>query len=290
MVKTNRSQRTAEAGVHLAGSAFEQLGLAFRVQRENDFGIDAHVELIVDDSATGRLIAVQVKSGPSYLVEQSEASYVFRADSGHVQYWLNHSLPEIVCICDTDNNVVYWQSIAQDTAISTGDGFKFMVPKHQTVSAPSLAALTHIFTPVVSHDKYTILRTSDQSHALPKRYSFHVVLNGTFTKREVASIVRQLTIDGAKRRYYRNNLTERTWGDAAMLKSFGPSSIQVCKTTQTTTCSVAASGSVRHSKSGGDLPALRERTSVMASSWTGIRNTSESPTSSLASRSTRRSS
>ena len=214
MVKANRSQRTAEAGLYLAGMAFEQLGLAFRVQRENDFGIDAHVELIVDDSATGRLVAVQVKSGPSYLVEQSEASYVFRADSGHVQYWLNHSLPVIVCICDMDNNVVYWQSIAQDTAISTGDGFKFMVPKHQTVSAPSLAALTHIFTPVVSHDKYTILRTSDQSHALAKRYSFHVVLNGTFTKREVASIVPQLTIDGAKRRYYRNNLTERTWGDS----------------------------------------------------------------------------
>ena len=214
MVKANRSQRTAEAGLYLAGMAFEQLGLAFRVQRENDFGINAHVELIVDDSATGRLIAVQVKSGPSYLVEQSEASYVFRADSGHVQYWLNHSLPVIVCICDTDNNVVHWQSIAQDTAISTGDGFKFMVPKHQAVSAPSLAELTHIFTPVVSHHKYTILRTSDQSHALAKRYSFHVVLNGTFTKWEVASIVRQLTIDGAKRRYYRNNLTERTWGDS----------------------------------------------------------------------------
>lgn len=213
MPRSSRSQHTAEAGLHLAGLAFEKIGLAFRVQRENDFGIDAHVELLDGEKATGRLIAVQVKSGPSYLSEQDADSYVFRDDAEHFDYWLNHSLPVIVCLCDIDSNTIYWDVVSSDTATSTGTGYKLAVPKRQMLSAKSLDDLASVFTRILAHDKYTIVSTEDISYSMAKRYSFRIVLNGTFTKREIATIVRQQTMDGARRRYYRNHLTAQTWGD-----------------------------------------------------------------------------
>ncbi len=52
------------------------------------------------------------------------------------------------------------------------------------------------------------------SHAGAKRYSFRVVVNSTVNKTEVASIVRQLTNDGAKSIYHRNHLSQGRWGDS----------------------------------------------------------------------------
>ncbi|MCI5212811.1 MAG: hypothetical protein D3910_29365, partial [Candidatus Electrothrix sp. ATG2] len=56
--------------------------------------------------------------------------------------------------------------------------------------------------------------TDDVSHGAAKRYSFKVVINGSATKAEIAAIVRQVTNEGAKRRYHRNHLVEGRWGDS----------------------------------------------------------------------------
>ena len=61
---------------------------------------------------------------------------------------------------------------------------------------------------------YTIFEESDASHAGAKRYSFKAVVNGSVSKTEVYSIVRQLTNDGAKRTYHRNHLSQGRWGDS----------------------------------------------------------------------------
>jgi hypothetical protein len=68
-------------------------------------------------------------------------------------------------------------------------------------------------TPIVPADRYTIFKTDDTSHGAAKRYSFEAVINGNATKAEIAGIVRQLTNEGAKRRYHRNHLVEGQWGD-----------------------------------------------------------------------------
>jgi hypothetical protein len=69
-------------------------------------------------------------------------------------------------------------------------------------------------TPIIPANRYTIFKTDDSSHAGAKRYSFAVVINGTATKAEIAAIVRQVTNEGAKRRYHRNHLVEGRWGDS----------------------------------------------------------------------------
>ena len=67
--------------------SFEALGFAFRPQYAEDYGIDAHAELIEAEHPTGRLLGIQLKSGPSYFTERQDDSYVFRADRTHVEYW-----------------------------------------------------------------------------------------------------------------------------------------------------------------------------------------------------------
>ena len=77
-MKAKKSDRTERIGVGIAMSAFESQGFAFREQSESDYGIDAHAELIEFEQPTGRLLAIQIKSGPSYLSDRSPDGFIFR--------------------------------------------------------------------------------------------------------------------------------------------------------------------------------------------------------------------
>ena len=194
--------------------AFEALGFAFRVQYDEDYGVDAQAELIEEERPTGRLLGIQLKTGPSYFNESQGDSYVFRVDSQHVEYWLDHCLPVLICLCDVDARQVYWQAVDAETATSTGRGFKILIPMSQKLDPNSEANLRNLLTPMVARNRYTIFEQSDVSHGSTKRYSFKVVVNGAANKMEIASIVRQVTIEGAKRVYNRNHLAEGHWGDS----------------------------------------------------------------------------
>lgn len=213
-MKAQDSDRTERIGVGIASTAFERLGFAFREQSVSDYGIDAHAELIESEQPTGRLLGLQLKSGPSYLSETCDEGYVFRMNKEHVEYWQNHALPVLICLCDIDTKTIYWQVVNPATATSTGTGYKFTIPTVQTVSPPSIDALRDILTPIVATDRYTIFKTDDTSHGAAKRYSFEVVLNGSMSKAEVATIVRQVTNKGQQRRYHRNHMVEGLWGDS----------------------------------------------------------------------------
>ena len=213
-MRAPKSDRIAQRGVALAMGAFEALGFAFRVQHDEDYGVDAHAELIEDERPTGRLLGIQLKTGSSYFKESQEDSYVFRVDSQHVEYWFDHCLPVLICLCDLDSGQVYWQAVDAETATSTGNGFKILIPMSQKLDSNSEANLRNLLTPMVAGNRFTIFEQSDVSHGSAKRYSFKVVVNGAVNKLEVASIVRQVTIDGAKRVYNRNHLAEGHWGDS----------------------------------------------------------------------------
>lgn len=213
-MKAKQTERTNRRGVALVMGAFESLGFAFREQAESDYGVDGHAEFIEFEQPTGQLLGIQIKTGESYLSERTENAIVFRTDAEHVNYWLNHALPMIVCLCDADNQTIYWQAVTDETAKSTGKGYRFDVPLTQILNVSALPQLTDLLTPLVSSDRYTIFKTEDVSHGLAKRYSFKVVVNGTVSKAEIASIVRKVTTDGAKRRYHRNHMVEGRWGDA----------------------------------------------------------------------------
>ncbi|MFH2064742.1 MAG: DUF4365 domain-containing protein [Pseudomonadota bacterium] len=213
-MNTKETNRTERQGIGIAMIAFESLGFAFREQKENDFGIDAHAELILSEHPTGQIMGIQLKSGSSYLSESIEGGYVFRTDKKHADYWQKHALPILICLCDVSNQVVYWQAVTDETLIPTGKGYKIIVPSKQTIEVPSFKELCDLLTPIVPSDRYTIFKTDDTSHGAAKRYSFEAVINGNATKAEIAAIIRQITNDGAKRKYHRNHLVEGQWGDS----------------------------------------------------------------------------
>ncbi len=112
---------------------FSENGWLFREQPTNDYGIDAHVEIVAEQHPTGKLIALQIKSGKSYFEEETEHAYIFRTDDKHVAYWVNHSMPVVLILFDPDTKQAYWQPISRETVESTGKQWKVLVPKTNTI-------------------------------------------------------------------------------------------------------------------------------------------------------------
>jgi hypothetical protein len=91
--------RTASVGVTRTQLAVEEeLGWLFREQPTEDYGIDAHVEVVDGRDVRGRLLALQIKSGESWFQDLASGGWWFRPDDDHVQYWLRHSLPVVVIL------------------------------------------------------------------------------------------------------------------------------------------------------------------------------------------------
>jgi hypothetical protein len=105
----------------------------FREQPVLDYGIDAYIEEMKKEEnyASGRLVALQLKTGPSHLKEENNSHYVYRGKNKYLRYWLRYSLPVIVVLCDPKNEVCYWQHIREDTIVYTDCGWKVEIPKNQ---------------------------------------------------------------------------------------------------------------------------------------------------------------
>ena len=88
----------------------EDLKWIFRKNhQENDFGIDAYIDLITDKNyVTGKSIAIQIKTGDSYFKEQNETGWIFRGKLKHLNYYLNHDIPVIIVLVDDQNKSAYW--------------------------------------------------------------------------------------------------------------------------------------------------------------------------------------
>jgi tetratricopeptide (TPR) repeat protein len=120
------------------------LGLVFRPQDTSDFGVDAQVEMKHDGHTTGRLVGLQIKTGPSRFEEPREDGWIFRPEKRHVSYWLNHSLPIYVVLVDLETEAIYWQEVSERT-LQTGPrgGVFVLVPRINvigTARGPWLAA------------------------------------------------------------------------------------------------------------------------------------------------------
>ncbi|WP_170323822.1 DUF4365 domain-containing protein [Cryptosporangium phraense] len=127
---------TGRLGVSILNTlVVRDLRWVFREQATSDAGIDAHVE--ARDSAgrqTGRLIALQIKAGPSFFGERTADGWVFRFDEAHFHLWLGHALPVLIVLVDIETQRGYWQQFTPGTVEPTGKGYKIVVPERQCVS------------------------------------------------------------------------------------------------------------------------------------------------------------
>lgn len=121
--------KTERLGVSTLDHFFSEQGWLFREQTTHDYGIDAHIEIVEEQRPTGKLIALQIKSGTSFFKEEAADSYVFRTDDQHVAYWVDHSMPVVLVLYNPDTKTAHWQQVNRESAASTGKNWKIEVPK-----------------------------------------------------------------------------------------------------------------------------------------------------------------
>lgn len=150
-MKFNPKERIGVSQLALAvASEFEWI---FREQTISDVGIDGHIELVTDGKAQGKLIAVQVKTGDSYL-QQSTGGKVFYGDKKHLDYWLNHTLPVLLVVFTPADKSLRWVDIRPDNIERTNKGWKVVFPKNQIFDRGSLAKLLAVFDQAPKYEEY----------------------------------------------------------------------------------------------------------------------------------------
>jgi len=143
MMRRKPSARVASAAVtHTQLAIEDKLGWLFREQPTEDFGIDAHAEVVDGEDVQGRLLALQIKGGKSQFKEAAPGGWWFRPDAEHVQYWTNHSLPVAVVLYRRETEQCHWQLVNRETLVATSTGgWKLLVPEEQVLDEDACAAL-----------------------------------------------------------------------------------------------------------------------------------------------------
>ncbi|WP_257133594.1 DUF4365 domain-containing protein [Streptomyces sp. f51] len=143
VVRRKPSAKVATIGVARTKLAVEEeLEWLFREQPTEDYGIDAHAEVVDGEDVRGRLLALQIKSGMSWFREAAPEGWWFRPDGEHVAYWLNHSLPVAVVLYHPETKRCHWQLVNRQTLQETStDGWKLLVPEAQVLDTSARKTL-----------------------------------------------------------------------------------------------------------------------------------------------------
>ena len=129
------------AGVLRVGGLLNAARLVFRETPNADVGIDGQVELVdAFGGATGATIAVQIKSGASYLVDGGECWRFYPAEK-HRTYWEGYPLPVVILLHDPTNDVVYWADVRHQLRSDQYKDRFLSVPKRNVLEAVSRANL-----------------------------------------------------------------------------------------------------------------------------------------------------
>ena len=96
-------------GVYRVATILNKLGLIFRETPNADVGIDGMVEYVSDEEqATGKIVAVQIKSGISFFQNEDKEYYKFYPKKKHLSYWENFPVPVILLLHHPDNDNIYY--------------------------------------------------------------------------------------------------------------------------------------------------------------------------------------
>lgn len=142
------SVRTGRLGVICVDRIVtEELGWIFREQPTADYGIDAQIEICEGGRPTGRLIAVQIKSGSSWFARGDAEGFTYTGSLRHLDYWLEHSLPVILVLCDPAEYRAYWTPVERGHVRRGGSSWSIRVPRVSELSALSAEELRRLARP-----------------------------------------------------------------------------------------------------------------------------------------------
>lgn len=146
----NESSRKGEKGITILKNLIEsEIGWILRINHlENDFGIDAYIDVIEKASfVTGKTIATQVKTGSSYFKEKNEFGWVYRDEISHLNYYLNHDIPVIIIIINEKDEKAYWALCDPSETERAGENWKMTIPFNQELKKESKEQLKKYISP-----------------------------------------------------------------------------------------------------------------------------------------------
>jgi hypothetical protein len=205
----------------------DKLGWIFREQTRTDLGIDAQTEVVQDGTGTGRLLALQIKCGPSWFDEEVDGGWIYRGEQKHLAYWTRHSLPVLVCLCDPETDSVYWVQITESNATRTEMGWKAVVPRAQLLDegavetlirvafSPQHADIVELLIPSYLQERYS--RKIYIHPILETPHDFHGFAYMTSLEHEVMLVdliytpMEKLDIAAVDRRIESRAFNERAW-------------------------------------------------------------------------------
>lgn len=145
MPKRTHSDEIGEVGEKSVDLIFtEQLRWSYHSFGNKRAGIDGEVEIVEDGDYTGRLLGVQVRTGPSYFSRTSSDGIVYDGDKDELDYWLRYALPVVLVLVDPTGGVAYWAGITKDTVEITGKRWKIVVSYAQKLTADARDALAQL--------------------------------------------------------------------------------------------------------------------------------------------------
>lgn len=168
----------ARKGLYLIGATFEEIGFVFREQPIADYGIDAIIEPKGEYYFSGKMIAVQIKSGESYFKEIKENAVVFRVDAKHYNYWINNSLPVIIVLYNPLTHEIVWESFNRENVTKCKKGWKIKISCEQTLqnSKEKLLNLVNEQREFERRwDSLTLTKAENQSQKRLWRYTIIIV-------------------------------------------------------------------------------------------------------------------
>ncbi len=104
------------ARVHLVCA---EMNAVWRPTSTTDLGIDGQIEFLEPGAAvsTGHLVAVQVKSGPSYFVNRRGSEIEYYPTEKHRSYWTRLSLPVILVLHNPDDGLTIFTRAKPQLAV-----------------------------------------------------------------------------------------------------------------------------------------------------------------------------
>src|SRR5947209_7053643 len=132
-----------QEGVLAVHAAAISMKCVWRPTPNADLGIDGQIELIGDTGeTTGKIVAVQIKSGPSYATKVDGGSIVYYPGDKHRDYWRAFPIPVVLAIHDPANQRISWvDARAYLRSPSNGTEKAIKVPVGQILDSSARASL-----------------------------------------------------------------------------------------------------------------------------------------------------
>lgn len=133
--KVKPTKFTELQGVAAVASVLAEIGLVWRETNAVDVGIDGQIEHVDEKSfATGRLVAAQIKTGPSYFAKERADAWLYTPEVKHRTYWERYPLPVLLILHDPDTKRSYWADVRQQLRGESPPS-ALIVPKSQILQS-----------------------------------------------------------------------------------------------------------------------------------------------------------